>query len=61
MFLFQKTTQEIYLTFPIDDESDDDDAKGGKKKWPEAKFGGNDRGFHLEANMSGLQAAAAAH
>ena len=32
-----------------------------QKKWPEAKFGGNDRGFHLEANMSGLQAAAAAH
>ena len=23
-----------------------------KKKWQSAKFGGNDGGFHLEANMS---------
>ena len=32
---------------------------GKKRKWLEAKFGGNDRGFHLGANMSALQPAAA--
>ena len=32
---------------------------GKKRKWLEARFGGNDRGFHLGANMSALQPAAA--